>query len=195
MKGRRVAFGAVFCIAMLFVSGASADQPEGKGKPDKPRVPGQTKAECIVFSGNSLNSVPGGTVIEGCCLNAGPWPKYTMDLDLGRDWPNGEIDGYLHIGSWFPGPDGGYVVQFWNYDINDGPPGDDDFLFEIWGGKVERDRKSKLIRVTFPGDESGWGKLWVYSDGYPGIPNTKIGIPIPDVSFVLERTSDLSYCE
>ena len=51
MTGGRVAFVSIFCLAILVVSGAYADKPGDKGKPDKPRVPGQTKAECIVFSG------------------------------------------------------------------------------------------------------------------------------------------------
>jgi hypothetical protein len=189
MKGRRVVFGVVFCVAMLAVSGASADKPEDKVKPDKPRVPGQTKAECIVFSGD-LESVPDGTQIEGCCLNAGPWPEYTMVLDLGVLWPKGETDGFLHIGTWLPGPDGGYVVQFWDYDVDAGPPGPGNFMFEIWGGDVVRDRKKKLITVTFGGDDTG--TLW----GYTGDPdNPKYVISNPDVDFVLNRTSDLSFCE
>jgi hypothetical protein len=124
MNRRFVAIVGVFCIAILVVSGVYGDKPDNRGnpdkpdKPDKPNVPGQTEPECIVFSGTTLNSVPGGTIIEGCCLNAGPWPEYTMDLNLGLGWPeDGETPGFLHIGAWLPGPDGGYVVQFWNYDV------------------------------------------------------------------------------
>ena len=190
MNGRFVAIIGVFCIAILVAAGAYAEKPENPGKPDKPdkpNVPGQTKAECIVFTGD-LASVPGGTQIEGCCLNAGPWPEYTMIL--GFMWPDVEIDGYLHIGSWLPGPDGGYVVQFWDYDVEAGPPGPGNFMFEIWGGDVVRDRKRKLITVTFGGDDTG--TLW----GYTGDPNDpKFVISYPDVDFVLERTSDLSFCE
>jgi hypothetical protein len=191
MKRKSVAFGVGFCIAILVVSNVYAEQPADKGKPgDKPRVPGQTKAECIVFTGN-LESVEGGTKIEGCCLNAGPWPQYTMDLNLGLEWPDDVTPGYLHIGSWFPGPNGGYVVQFWNYDVDAGPPGEDDFLFEIWGGDVVRDRKSKIITVTFGGDDTG--TLWGFPEGYPGV--DKYVISYPNVDFVLKRTSNLSFCE
>jgi len=174
---------------MLVASGASADKPEDKGKPDKPTVPGQTKAECIVFSGD-LKSVPGSTIIEGCCLNAGPWPEYEMYLNLGLEWPDGYQEGFLHIGAWLPGPDGGYVVQFWDFDVDAGPPGPGNFMFEIWGGEVVRDRKKKLITVTFGDDDTG--TLW----GYTGDPDDpKYVISNPNVEFVLQRTSDLSFCE
>jgi len=192
MKGRLAAIVGVFCIAMLIVSGVFAGKPPTKTpKPDKPRVPGQTKAECIIFD-RDLKSA-GGTQIEGCCLNAGPWPAYTMDLDLGLTWPDGVVHGWLHIGSWLPGPNGGYVVQFWNWNVDDGPPGPGNFMFEIWGGTVVRDRKSKVVTVTFGGDDSG--TLWGFPEGYPEPEFPKYVISNPNVDFVLVRTSDLSYCD
>ncbi len=42
------------------------------------------------------------------------------------------------------------------------------------------DKKNKVLTVTFE-DETGW--------------NLTTGMPIPNVSFVLVRTSDLAYCE
>lgn len=191
MNGRCVAIVGVLCVAVLAVSGAYADKPENPGKPDKPHVPGQTKAECIVFTGD-LQSVQDGVQIEGCCLNAGPWPEYTMILDLGLTWPDGEVDGFLHIGSWYPGPDGGYVVQFWTWDDETEVPGAEDFLFEVWGGQVERDKKSKLLTVTFDGDS---GTLWGYHEGDAPIKERKYVISNPTVTFVLHRTSDLDFCK
>ncbi len=70
MKGRLVAFAGIFCIASLIVSSANAGKPD---KPPKADKPDKTTAECIVFTGD-LASVPGGTVVEGCCPNAGPNP-------------------------------------------------------------------------------------------------------------------------
>ena len=186
MKGRLVALVGVFCIACLIVSGANA-----KGKPDKPGKPDQ--AECIVFTGD-LASVPGGTVVEGCCPNAGPSPPYTMTLDLNTngfadDIFNNTYEGQLFINDFRRKPSHvrQYTVQFWTWDWDTQEPGTGDYFFQIYGGNVENDRQAKFLTVTF---ESETGTGWVYDDDAD-----PIEMSIPDVSFVLERTSDLAYCE
>ena len=183
MKGGLVAFVGIFCIAILVVSGANADKPPKKDKPDN------TKAECIVFTGD-LQSVEGGTVIEGCCPNAGPNPAYTMTLNV-FGIPLDTYDGQLFINQFGTGPSAQYKVQFWTWDNDNETPGDGDYFFQIYGGVLDRDRKAKTLTVTFDGSEPATG--WIYYDGYPE--NPAFEFPILGVSFVLFRTSDLTYCE
>ena len=183
MKGGLVAFVGIFCIAILVVSGANADKPPKKDKPVN------TKAECIVFTGN-LESVEGGTVIEGCCPNAGPSPAYTMTLATGTQ-VDGTHEGQLFINQFGTGPSAQYKVQFWTWDNDNETPGDGDYFFQIYGGVLDRDRRAKTLTVTFDGSEPATG--WIYYDGYPETPAFEF--PILGVSFVLFRTSDLTYCE
>ena len=183
MKGRLVAFVGVFCIAMLIVSGAIADKPEKPGKPDKPPKPPKTPGlttECIIFEDNLedndgvhgyLESVPGETVVVGCCPNAGPAPEYTMTLhnicypsDVTETkicLPDFPLDGYLFINVLgTPGPDQRYMVKFWTWKYDAGDPGVGDYFFEIRGGDL-RDRKTEGPNVTYLDDTA---TLWVYYD-------------------------------
>ena len=64
------------------------------------------------------------------------------------------------------------IVQLWNDEIG--------VAIEIIGGVIDNDKKDKVLTVTFE-DETGW--------------DLTNDIPIPNVSFVLVRTSDLAYCE
>ena len=183
MKGRLVAFVGIFCIAILVVSVANAVKPEKTPKPPKLDEP---KAECIVFT-EQPQSFEGITVIEGCCPNAGPWPAYTMTLDV-PGIPPGTYDGQLFINVFGTGPDAQYKVQFWTWDYDNEDPVCGDYFFEIYGGVLDRDRKAKTLTVTFDGSELATG--WVCDDA-----GDSIEISIPGVSFVLFRTSDLSHCE
>jgi len=84
---------------------------------------GNITAECIVFTGD-LETVLGSEVVEGCCPNAGPFPAYTMTLNLpGADDTTygGQYDGQVFMGSVSIGhgrraPDDQYKVQFWSWD-------------------------------------------------------------------------------
>jgi hypothetical protein len=135
-------------------------------KPPKPPQPGETTAECITFTGD-LN---GRQQVEGCCPNAGPYPVYTMILNnLG--WLDGTYEGQLFMNYHGAGRNKKYIVQFWNDDLG--------IAIEIIGGVIVNDRKNKVLTVTFE-DETGWDLI---ND-----------IPIPDVDFVLVRTSDLTDC-
>lgn len=209
MKGRLVAFAGVFCIAILVASGAYA------GKPNKPPKPGRSKPECIVFTGD-LQSVEGGTEIIGCCPNAGPFPAYTMTLNV-VGIPYGTYDGQLFINSLRTEEVTGYIVQFmtWNWD-ND-TPGNDDYFFEIRGGDVVKDRKNKVTTVTFDGaTATGWVFYAMACDPCEPTCNEPCStgggstcdelcdpdcpypcnepMTIDDVSFVLVTTADLSNC-
>jgi len=184
MKRRLVAFVGIFCIAILAVSVADAGKPVKTPKP--PKTPGLT-TECILFTGDLVSA--GNTIIVGCCPNAGPWPAYEMTLTT-----ESLLDG-TYLGSVFMNsygrnaPYAGYKVQFWTWDSELDDPGDGDYFFEIRGGEVQRDRKNKVLTVTFT-DTNGTATGWkYYDDAEP------YEFLIPNVSFVLVRTSDLSRCE
>ena len=160
-------------VAMLFgfvfvVTNATAKKPV-KPPPD----PDQTTAECIVFTGDLM----GKAEVEGCCPNAGPFPDYAMTLDLRYEdgttaYYGGPYDGKLFINNYGAGRSHGYMVQFWN----------DDICFEAIGGLIDNDKKSKVLTVSFNGEEA----YFCETDGVP---------IFPLVSFTLQRTSDLTYCE
>jgi hypothetical protein len=162
MKGRLVAIIGIFCIAILIVSAANADKPPKPPKPDK------TTAECITFTGDLI----GHQQVEGCCPNAGPFPAYTMTLDLDSSPPDGTYEGELFINYFGAGRNKKYIVQFWNDDLG--------VAIEIIGGVIDNDKNNKVLTVTFE-NETGWDLI--------------NEIPIPNVSFVLVRTSDPAYCE
>ena len=165
MKGRLVAFVGVFCIATLIASGAYAGKPDKKGKPPRP---GNIAVECITFSGPDL---VGHQQVVGCCPNAGPFPAYTMTLNnLGL--LNGTYEGQLFINNYGAGRNKKYIVQFWNDEIG--------IAIEIIGGVIVNDKKTKVLTVTFE-DETGWDFI--------------SKMPIPNMNFVLKRTSDLTDCE
>ena len=148
MKGRLAAFVGVFCIAMLIVSGAYAGKPP---KDPKPPRPGNITKDCIVFTGD-LESVPDGTVVEGCCPNAGPFPAYTMKLNV-IGIPLDTYEGHLFINGLRTEEVTGYIVQFWTWNWDDDIPGNDDYFFEIRGGDVGRDRKNKVTTVKFESED------------------------------------------
>jgi len=134
-------------------------------KPPKPPKPGETTAECITFTGDLI----GGQQVEGCCPNAGPFPVYTMTLAL-DSLLDGTYEGHLFINYYGAGRNRKYIVQFWN----------DGVAIEIIGGVIDNDKKNKALTVTFE-DETGWDLI--------------NGIPIPNLSFVLVRTTNLTDCD
>jgi len=73
---KRLALVAMLISLVFVVTNVTAKKPV---KP--PKDPGQTTAECIVFTGD-LETVPGSEVVEDCCPNAGPFPAYKMSLSL-----------------------------------------------------------------------------------------------------------------
>jgi hypothetical protein len=109
-----------------------------------------------------------------------------MTLDTGGEL-DGTHEGYLFINSFGTGPTQQYKVQFWRWDVDTETPGTGDYFFEIVGGDIGRDKKLKVLTVTFM-EEPATG--WIYDDVAP-----TIQVDIQDVSFVLIRTGNLSYCE
>jgi len=141
MKAGRVAIVGILFIAMLVVSGANADKPQGQGKAGKP-----PSTECIVFTGE----LEGKQLVEGCCPNAGPYPAYTMTLSNGilADIPGGKYPGNVFMNRWGPGRTFHYIVQFWApYE-----PYDELFLAVV-GGVVREQTKNKLT-VDFDSNNS-----------------------------------------
>ena len=171
MKAERAAIVGILFIAMLVVSGANADKPEGQGKPAKPP---STSGECIVFTGD----LAGKQVVQGCCPNHGPFPEYTMTLSDGilEDIPGGEYPGNVFMNYWGAGRTRHYIVQFWT-------PNDELFL-AVKGGLVSEETKNKLT-VEFNSDNSD---CWDYS-------MTRDQRCDRDPTFTLVRTSDLNFCK
>jgi len=157
-------------VSLMFVVTGLEAKKGGGGKPDKPD---QTKAECIIFTGDYF----GDEVVEGCCPNDGPFPEYGMTLlfEVGTFLAGTYYDGQLFINRHGSGRDQKYKVQFWN----------DDFAIDIIGGVIDNDKKNKVLTVTFTNEEA---TLWVFGAGDP------IQSQLP-VTFELIRTSDLTWCE
>ena len=186
---KRLALVAVLFSLVFVVTNATAIKPVKEDKPDK------TTAECIAFTGDLL----GSDAVEGCCPNAGPWPAYTMTLTLGLQAEDGtttstseEYDGQQFINGGGSGPNQSYKVQFWSWDSDEDVPGVGDIFFEITGGVIDYDRKSKFLSVNFLKEQP---TLWLYDEWNPETNTGAIVAPVLPVSFDLIRTPDLSYCE
>jgi len=183
---------ATFVSLMFVVTGLEAGKPNNPNKPPKSDNPKKTKAECIVFGG----ALEGMAKVEGCCPNAGPFPAYTMTLDLPDEddddlndvygIPYGEtaFDGQLFMNF---AADQGYKVQFWNWDSDNEIPGVGDIFFEIYGGDIIYDRKSNFLHVDFSDAQP---TLWLYDEEC-----CAIKAPVGLVNFELVKTSDLSDCD
>ena len=155
MKGKLLAFASILCIASLMASGANADKPDNTGKP------GKTKTELIVLTGD----LQGWAHVEGCCPNAGPSPRYTMDLPDGlrdfnndRIYPAGTYDGELFINIDGVGLNSGNnnIVQFHacctaDDSVDECNGRHPELKFQIRGGEgVEVGRKKdRVSTVTF----------------------------------------------
>jgi hypothetical protein len=192
---KRLALVAMLFSLVFVVTNVTAKKPVKEDKPDK------TTAECIVFWGD-LETVQGSEIVEGCCPNAGPSPAYTMTLDL-RDeegetyvGPEGETyedeyNGQLFISGGGTGPNQSYKVQFWSWDWDNDIPDAGDIFFEIIGGIVNYDRKSKVLTVSFGGEKP---TVWLYNywdhETRTGAEVALVG----NVSFNLLRKSDLTDC-
>jgi hypothetical protein len=172
MKAGRVAIVGVLFIAMLAISGANADKPEGQGKLAKPP---STSGECIVFTGD----LAGKQIVEGCCPNAGPFPEYTMTLSEGilEDIPGGEYDGNVFMNYFGAGRTRRYIVQFWT-------PNDEPFL-EVRGGVIREATKDKLTVEFIAGN---YDYCWDYS-------TTRDRPCFKEPTFTLVRTSNLNFCK
>jgi hypothetical protein len=131
MKSKRISllilvFALVLSITLVFVSyGLSKREPN---------------FERIIFSGDLI----GDQEVEGCCGNAGPYPEYTMTLS--DNFPpefRGEQTGHIFMNGFGRNMPWEYKVQFWWTE--DGT----EYFIEIRGGEVHKDKKTKILTVTF----------------------------------------------
>jgi hypothetical protein len=47
------------------------------------------------------------------------------------------------------GPNQTYKIQFWTWDDDTEEPGADEFFIEIIGSEIKKDKKNKVLTVTF----------------------------------------------
>jgi len=106
--------------------------------------------ELIIFSGD----LEGSQIVEGCCPNAGPNPKYTMTLsgEFPKGFP-GTHTGYIFLNSFGRNLPWDYKVQFWWFE------GDTEYFIEIRGGEAHKDKKTKILTVTFDMEETY--EIWI----------------------------------
>jgi len=127
---------ALILVSLIFVSSFGLSKPNPKPNPER-----------ITFSGDLY----GDQEVEGCCGNAGPFPEYTMTLS--DNFPE-EFQG-THIGNIFLNSFGrkmpwAYKVQFWWGGENN------EYFIEIRGGEVHKDKRTKILTVTFTQEDTCW---------------------------------------
>ncbi|MDX1799157.1 MAG: hypothetical protein R3255_10950 [Candidatus Lokiarchaeia archaeon] len=106
----------------------------------KPKPNPNSNPELIIFEGD----LEGNQEVVGCCPNAGPWPEYTMTLsDNFQPEFRGEHIGNIFMNGFGQKLPWEYKVQFWWTED------DTEYFIEIRGGEVQRDRKTKILTVTF----------------------------------------------
>jgi hypothetical protein len=119
----------------------------------KPRPNPNSNPELIIFEGD----LEGNQEVVGCCPNAGPNPEYTMFLsDTFPPEFRGEHTGKIFMNSFGHNMQWDYKVQFWWNES------DTQYFIEIRGGEVHRDRKTKILTVTF--DNVLCYEIWIGYD-------------------------------
>jgi hypothetical protein len=106
----------------------------------------------IIFEGD----LEGQAIVEGCCPNAGPNPRYTMTVpyDLGtapgQQVFAGVYEGYIFMNTFGTRKNRQYYVKFWGSSPD--PPGLN-IAFGIKGGIfIDHGKKSDILEVEFNGD-------------------------------------------
>jgi PKD repeat protein len=216
MKRGTVAFVGVFCIAILVVSAANAGKP--------PRYECILFTGDLESAGNTLidgccpNAGP-APEYDMILHNISYFSEVTGETHL----PEIPLEGYVFmnvLGT--PGPDQRYMVKFWTWDYPAGDPAFGDYFIEIRGG-VLGGKKDVPNTVTFTNQTATLWVYYDrnyscdFSDYFsddptcnpcfdvePGCnplsddPNCydpcNEEFSIDNVSFVLIRDSDLSYC-
>ena len=116
-------------VSLIFVSSFGLSKPNPK-----------PTGELITFTGD----LTGSEIVEGCCPNAGPFPEYTMTL-YGNfpDEFQGPHTGQIFLNSFGRKLPWDYKVQFWWTED------ETEYFIEIRGGEVHKDKKTKILTVTF----------------------------------------------
>jgi hypothetical protein len=100
------------------------------------------KSELITFVGD----LDGSQEVVGCCPNAGPIPEYTMTFSEVFEpvFTPDTYPGHIFMNFFGAGKNKqSYLVRFW------WPDGINAYFIEIIGGVIKRDRKAKILTVTF----------------------------------------------
>ena len=134
-------------VSLILVSSFGLSKPKPNPKPEQ-------NSEWITFSGDLY----GDQEVEGCCGNAGPWPEYTMTLsDSFPEGFQGTHTGNMFLNRFGRNMEWAYKVQFWWGEGGDGCFYD--YFIEIRGGEVHKDKKTKILNVTF--DNVLTFELWI----------------------------------
>jgi len=115
-----------------------------KPNPNKPKL----NSENITFTGDLV----GSQIVVGCCPNAGPYPEYTMTLsdEFPEGFP-GTHTGNIFMNSFGRQLEWAYKVQFWWEEEGEG-----EYFIEIRGGEVHKDKRTKILIVTFTKEDTCW---------------------------------------
>jgi hypothetical protein len=102
----------------------------------------------IIFKDGDLE---GNEIVMGCCPNAGPSPVYTMTLSNTFPFEDlrGTYTGKIFMNGTGRQSPGAYIVQFW-WSEN---ASDDTTFIEIRGGVARKDKRTKILTVTFVDDQ------------------------------------------
>ncbi len=108
--------------------------------------------DLIIFKEGDL---AGNDTVMGCCPNAGPSPEYTMTLS--GPFPAGisgrALDGNIFMNFTGRQSPGDYIVQFWwSENVIDTT------FIEIRGGVAHKDKRTKILTVTF---EDAQCEIWI----------------------------------
>ena len=137
-KGISVLFLSItlILVSLIFVTSFGLSKP----KPNP---------ELITFTGDLY----GDQEVGGCCPNAGPFPEYNMTLsDNFPEEFQGTHTGNIFLNSFGRKMPWAYKVQFWWTE------GDTEYFIEIRGGEVHKDKKTKILTVTFDMETC---KIWI----------------------------------
>ena len=151
MKSKRISVLflsiTLILVSLIFVSSFGLSKPKPNPKPEQ-------NSEWITFSGDLY----GEQEVVGCCPNAGPFPDYTMNLSYVFPIPmRGKHDGQLFMNSFGRNMPWAYKVQFWWTETE----GNTEYFIEIRGGEVHKDKKTKILTVTFVEVPC---KIWINND-------------------------------
>jgi len=105
------------------------------------------RSDQITFTGDLV----GDEEVFGCCPNAGPSPEYTMDV-VSDKFPvefQGEHTGNIFLNGFGRSLPWAYKVQFWW-------GGEEEYFIEIRGGTVHKDKRTKILTVTFTQEDTCW---------------------------------------
>ena len=105
------------------------------------------RSDQITFTGDLV----GDEEVFGCCPNAGPSPEYTMDV-VSDKFPvefQGEHTGNIFLNGFGRNLPWAYKVQFWW-------GGEEEYFIEIRGGTVHKDKRTKILTVTFTQEDTCW---------------------------------------